>query len=177
MKLNKNYKTCIFLFILIICAIFQINATSVTLLITQKDEKNDALRKTTLVFENSLMDFFFDNGVIISNEPIITQWKKKAAKKSSYNAAVNGFCNYVLAMTINYKKNASKGSEKILVDDIENIDWEVVDTVTDAVLIKGDYSPISSFGTVKSRSEAINDINIFAYGLGQQIVNSLDQQK
>ncbi|MGL4981757.1 MAG: hypothetical protein ACRC4W_02665 [Treponemataceae bacterium] len=178
MNINqKNYKVLTIFFILIVCTLLDVNATSLTLMVSQKDGASTLLRKTTQIVEDSLLEFFFDSGIVVSNEPISTKGKEKQIKKKIYETASQGNCDYVLALTINYKKNTSKSSEKILLDDIVNIGWEVVDTLTDDVLFRGEKVPQVNHIAVKNSLEVINAVNDFTCELGKEIIDGLSLHK
>ncbi len=46
-------------------------AQSLTIVIVQRDSSTNDVREMTRVLETSLMDSFFDDGFIVSNEPVV----------------------------------------------------------------------------------------------------------
>lgn len=108
-----------------------INAQSIDILINQKDGIQENVKDISLMFENGMMDYFFDAGCIVSGEKISLDEDITVTKQKAVDASVNGFIDYLVIVIL------FLDAEK---DEIIKAEWEVQNISSSKVLGKGTLS-------------------------------------
>lgn len=104
---------CISIFILITSLCF---AASLTVLVNQKDSAGTSIFENTRIFEDGLINYFFETGNIVSNEPVCLDNQYKGAFQAALDASKNGYIDYIAVFTI---------SIDALTQEISHVDWSV----------------------------------------------------
>lgn len=164
--MKKKYK----FLCLIICllsfsvALFGLN---ISILIVQNDgtEKVSVASKT---FENEILNYFFDNGHIVSNEPVSLYDNYDFAAKQGFYAAVDGFMDYFVEIKIDYVEK-STNPDAVLLSNIKSVEYKIKKVSTGEVLCES--------GKIIPKLEGISNQSIgfrnFAYDVAKNISNNI----
>lgn len=164
--MKKKYK----FLVLIICllsfsvAVFGLN---LSILIVQNDgtEKVSVASKT---FENEILNYFFDNGHIVCNEPISLFENYEFAAIEGFNAAVDGFMDYFVEIKIDYTENSSN-PDAVLLSNIKNVEYKIKKVSTGEILCES--------GKIIPKLQGISNQSIgfskFAYDVANSISNNI----
>lgn len=106
----------IFIILLLLAPNF-VYAKSVNILINQIDGIQDSVRNTVQLFEDSVMNFLFDAGCIVSSEKICLEKDISKTVQVALDASVNGFIDYLVVIKVNVNAKS---------DDLIDINWEVI---------------------------------------------------
>lgn len=103
-------------------------AKSINILINQIDGIQENIRNTVQLFENSVMDFFFDAGFIVSSEKICLEKNIEKTVQIALDSSVNGFIDYLVVAKVNVNSKT---------DELISADWEVINVATSKPLGSG----------------------------------------
>ena len=103
-------------------------AKSINILINQIDGIQDSVRDSVQLFENSVMDFFFDAGFIVSSEKICLETDIKKTVQIALDSSVNGFIDYLIVAKINVNPKS---------DELISAGWEVINVATGKTIGSG----------------------------------------
>ena len=101
---------------------------SINILINQIDGIQDSVRDSVQLFENSVMDFFFDAGFIVSSEKICLETDIKKTVQIALDSSVNGFIDYLIVAKINVNPKS---------DELISAGWEVINVATGKTIGSG----------------------------------------
>ena len=101
---------------------------SINILINQIDGIQDSVRDSVQLFENSVMDFFFDAGFIVSSEKICLETDIKKTVQIALDSSVNGFIDYLIVAKINVNPKS---------DELISAGWEVINVATGKIIGSG----------------------------------------
>ena len=101
---------------------------SINILINQIDGIQDSVRDSVQLFENSVMDFFFDAGFIVSSEKICLETDIKKTVQIALDSSVNGFIDYLIVTKINVNPKS---------DELISAGWEVINVATGKTIGSG----------------------------------------
>lgn len=90
--MKQFFLTMVFLFV---CALSVFSAT-ISIFITQDDNVQETVRDVTYFFEDSVMNYCFENGHIITNEPISLERNTKAPIQKAYDNSIKGYSEYLI---------------------------------------------------------------------------------
>ena len=101
---------------------------SINILINQIDGIQDSVRDSVQLLENSVMDFFFDAGFIVSSEKICLETDIKKTVQIALDSSVNGFIDYLIVAKINVNPKS---------DELISAGWEVINVATGKTIGSG----------------------------------------
>ena len=101
---------------------------SINILINQIDGIQDSVRDSVQLFENSVMDFFFDAGFIVSSEKICLETDIKKTVQIALDSSVNGFIDYLIVAKINVNPKS---------DELISAGWEIINVATGKTIGSG----------------------------------------
>lgn len=115
-----------------ICLLFSLvalplGATTISVQIVQMDEAHGDVTDSSLLIEESIMDFMFSQGYIVSNSPVI--YNKEKAQNGmiiSLEDAINGSADYLAYITVYFDRKKSTAAEANLLSNIELAQWSLV---------------------------------------------------
>ncbi len=110
---------------------------SVVVQMAQHDTDREALRESTFILENGVLNAFFDAGYIVSSLPTTINKDMEETLVESVQVARDGYMSYVVFIDVFYRTYGITGDETVTLDDIESIDWKIVSTRDLSVLSEG----------------------------------------
>ncbi len=116
---------CISMFLVIGAVCF---AASLTVLVNQRDTSGTTVFENTRLFEDGLINYFFETGSIVSNEPVCLDSEYKGAFQSALDASKTGFIDYVAVFSV---------SVDAATQSITGVEWNLIHVKSGELLEKG----------------------------------------
>ena len=107
MQIQKTFAALL----LSLCAVFPLGAASVSFLIIETGMSPEIpINQYSILWEDSLMDVFFESGHIVSNAPLMRLARKPAdgfpdEAEGNFNEAKNGGMEYFFVAVMNHPEN------------------------------------------------------------------------
>ncbi len=168
----KNFKKIIIAAVLSAVSIVAFHAQSIEIQIIQHDNSQKNIRKPTEIIENTIMDNFFNDGRIITNAPIAAEFNNQMDSrivKSAVKEASGGMCQYLIVLTIDYKKNAALNPATENLDLMDKIGWKLIDTQSGKEIASKNYK----INKVSKANNSADGIKLLADELFSDILKSL----
>ena len=145
-------------------------ATTISIQIVQMDDVHGDVTDSSLLIEESIMDFMFSQGYIVSNSPIISD-KEKAQNGMilSLDDAINGGADYLAYITVYFNRKKSTASELNLLSNIELAQWSIVKVRDRQQIDAGTEKP----GQLVQMDNSEKGINTFGQQLAKVINTAL----
>lgn len=143
---------------------------SFALILSQNDEVSLKVRDTTSRMESAIMDAFFDQGFIISNEPIVTTNGDKDLYTARLSDAVQSNVTYIVSVELVYKSN-QKQSGFSPAEDI-SLNWELMDASFVTNSVKGSVDS-QTFAKIFASRDANKAMKNFSHRLVAEITDNL----
>jgi len=144
-----------------------LSAATLSVQIVQVDKIHKDVTLSSLLVEESILDFLFNQGFIVSNSPIITGENNSSTGFAlAMNDARSGLADYLAFVTIFYDLENSTSPEESILSNIESAQWQLIQITDNKQIASGKHIPkiktekdnstegISSFG--KQIATAIN---------------------
>lgn len=137
-------------------SLFAANAKSFSLQVVQRNTPGDQVFDSSFVVEQTILDHFFDRGMIVSNNSILVSKddavKEKTDLRRSMMEARIGCMDLFVKLDLNYSVLDSANPTAILLSNIKSADMEIVSLKDDAAIAKGKFSPPSLTDLNNNRS-------------------------
>ena len=133
-------------------------AKSINILINQIDGIQDSVRDSVQLFENSVMDFFFDAGFIVSSEKICLEKNIDKTVQIALDSSVDGFFEYLVIIKVNVNPKS---------DELISAEWEVINVATSKKIGNG------SMKAPKPYREKEVSIQRFGVDVGSEIYSCI----
>ena len=131
---------------------------SINILVNQIDGIQDSVRTTVQLFENSVMDFFFDAGFIVSSEKICLEKNIDKTVQIALDSSVNGFIDYLVVVKVNVNAKT---------DELVNAEWKIMNVATSQTIGSG------SMKAPKPYREKEVSIQRFGVDVGSEIYSCI----
>ena len=133
-------------------------AKSINILINQIDGIQDSVRDSVQLFENSVMDFFFDAGFIVSSEKICLEKNIDKTVQIALDSSVDGFFEYLVIIKVNVNAKT---------DELTDVEWNILDVNTSKTMGSG------SMKAPKPYREKEVSIQRFGVDVGSEIYSCI----
>ena len=164
-------KKCIF-FVLLVLGSFA-SAKSFSLQIVQKNGSENVVYNASILLEQTIMDYFYENAYIVSNSPVIIQKKGQnidSELQKSFDAAQEGYLDYMIQATVYYNLSDSNNPEEALLNNIEKIEWKVISLYDRSTVAAGQAVPGKKY-----RNDE-DGLFYFANELAEYIKNAIESK-
>lgn len=150
--------------------VLPVSATTISVQVVQMDDANGDVTDSSLLIEESIMDFMFSEGYIVSNSPIIFE-KEKAQNGMivSLEDAINGSADYLAYVTVYFDRKDSTAGESNLLSNIELAQWNLVKVSNRQQLDSGTEKP----GYLVEIDDSESGIFTFGHQLAEEINSAL----
>ncbi len=168
MKL-KYLVTTILIVLMEICSMY---ASSISIMIMQNSGNQTKVMNTSKFFEESLLDYFYEKGCIVSNAPIFVIGKPSdndKIKAKAINTAKEGCFDYFVLIEVRINTDTIKDPDGILLDNISMVKWNIysLDAMTS-------YSnEIKENGTTLKDSNDRNGLKAYSKIIAENIYKEL----
>ena len=107
-------------------------ATELSFQVVQHNEALDTVSEETLVIEDQILDYFFNVGDIVTNEPALAAAPEDAEdlRKSAYVIAASGGAEYFIQLRLFYSGKGAKDSANISLKNLVHIQWTITDAAS-----------------------------------------------
>ncbi|MDR2897589.1 MAG: hypothetical protein LBU99_02155 [Spirochaetaceae bacterium] len=162
-----------------------LSAASVNIAVFQKTAlsgENAQVGEATRIIENTIMDYYFEKGFIISNERTSTDWEAYKDEETGLQQAKAGYAEYFVAVLIPLETTVQPVNMKY----IRPVSWRVVRTADGAVLAQGESVPgalkdnpqgSSPSGSKQTEQDPVKGIGIFAAGIAQDTIDVIQKSR
>lgn len=158
-------------FALILClqmlAAATAEATTLSVQVVQIDKTHNDVTDSSLLIEESVLDYLFSQGIIVSTSPIITG---SSAGDTGYAVALNdarsGSVDYLVYISLYYDPDSSSAPDASILRNIGSAQWRLVRVSDNKQTASGRHTP-------KIRTETDNSSEgIMSFG--RQIAASIN---
>lgn len=150
------------------------SASAISFQVIQHDASMDTVRTSSYKIEESLMDYFFDTGYIVTSSPTVVS-KNEDEDNTAYHKAVNealeGSFDVLISIIAEYDVKDSTKSEADILSNIKQISWKVIDVVNGKVLASG----VNVIGVVLPENDNENGICTFVKTIAQKIDSEIQR--
>ena len=137
-------KKALFAFVFAI-AIFSASAKSFSLQVVQKNTPGDEVFDSSYVIEQAILDYFFEQGMIVSNGAVLVSKDDAANDKTdlrrSMMEAKIGSMDLFVKLELDYSVLDSANPTTVLLSDIRGATMEIVSLSQNKVLARGKFTP------------------------------------
>ncbi len=123
----------------------QAMASSLSIQVVQQYDAQKEPCAISYLIEQSVIDFFFDAGHVVSNSPVRVvedATKDTAALKTALKDTLEGGMDYLVSITVHYAVDHELAdSDPMLLQYIKNVDWTIYSSASGRALISGTRKP------------------------------------
>lgn len=104
-------------------------ATELSFQVIQHNDALDTVSEQTLVIEDQILDYFFNLGDIVTNEPALAAVTEDAEglRKTAYAIAAAGGAEYFIQLRLFYSGKRSKDPANISLKNLVHVQWTITD--------------------------------------------------
>lgn len=124
-------------------------SNSITILVNQKTNQTSDIFESSRLFEDGLINYLFDNGFIVSNEPVCHDSEFLKAYQIALDEAQKGYLEFLLVFHLSV--NSENGN-------IKEAEWDLVEVKTGKKIAHGK----SIAPEIKTKTETEKIIKLFA---------------
>lgn len=144
----KLFRTTFVMLFLILITVFGVYSESLTLLINQKDGIQEKVKETTKLYEDCLLDCFFDYGMVVTNEPISMDSELTGVIQTAYDASSLGYIDYLAVFDFSLDAVTEKP---------QKVEWQLIRIKDYKKIANG---TIKSNGTFNSIEESVQQLGV-----------------
>lgn len=160
-------------FALFACAAY---AKSFSLQVVQKNTPGDQVFDSSFVVEQTILDHFYDRGMIVSNNSVLISKDDEAQDKTdlrrSMIEAKIGCMDLFVKLCLNYSVLDSANPTAILLSNIKSADLEIVSLAENKTICKGKFTP----PTLTDLNNNRNGVEDFAEDIANKIQAELAER-
>lgn len=141
--MNKWWVKSILSVLFLFCA-SGVFARSLSIQIIQNNPGQEKIWATSYLFEQSITDYFFDAGDIVSSSPVWisdTEEKNIGALKASLRENLQGGMDTLIRVELFYNTSESSNPEGLLLENIKKVQWKAYAVSTGIQLFEGSAVP------------------------------------
>ena len=131
--MKRTYKALICTILTLLVTIASASASAISFQVIQHDTSIDKVRDASREIEGAVMEYFFDQGYIVTNSPTIicsTKDDEAAAYQKSMDEALDGNCDVFISVFVDYDIADSSAPDLLLLSNIKQITWISYDVRT-----------------------------------------------
>jgi hypothetical protein len=150
-----------------------LSAASVNIAVFQKTPvsgESTRIGEATRIIENSIMDYYFEMGFIISNERASTAWEDYEDGETGLKQAISGYAEYFVAVLIPLETTV----QPVNIRYIDAVSWRVVRTRDGEVIAQGKSVPGKP---EQDEKDPVRGIGIFAAEIARDTINVIQKSR
>ena len=107
-------------------------ATELSFQVIQHNDALDTVSEQTLVIEDQILDYFFNLGDIVTNEPALAAVVEdtEGLRKTAYAIAASGGAEYFIQLRLFYGGKGSKDPANISLKNLVHVQWTITDAAS-----------------------------------------------
>jgi len=171
-KMKKIYVFLTFFLFTLCCA----NAKNLNFQIVQNNPGQEDVFAMSYLFEQALVDFFFESGHIVSNSPVFIKKDDSADKAELKRALVEtiiGSMDILVRLEVVFIQEKANSSEVFVLDSIKTVKWNNYNAKTGKLISTGSENP----GPVDATNNNETGVYNFASYVASQISSTLKNAK
>ncbi|MCI1208036.1 MAG: hypothetical protein LKF96_01145 [Treponema sp.] len=144
------------------------SADSLVVMVEQAAGNQKKIKESTILFEQAILDYFYDNGCIVSDAPLYVvsgMDQISAVEKKSYLEARDGYFDYFIIIRLNLEQTGTDNPDASLLENIKSAEWKVIEIMTDTITATG----TEKTGTVLKNGTDDEGIRRYAGFVAEQI--------
>lgn len=161
---------------LLLCASFAAGAKSISLQVIQRNTGGDGVFDTSYVVEQTIMDYFFEHGMIVSSNQVIVSNRDEAAEKNelrrSLIEAKTGCMDLFITVCLNFALADSTNPSAVLLSNINDAELAILSLETTETVATGTYSP----KVVPNKNDNRGGVESFATDIAADIHTRLSKK-
>lgn len=166
---------CSLILLLLLTAIC--HAKTISVQVVQNNPGQERIWETTTLVEQSIIDYFFDDGNIVSNSPIWISSSDDKKNHGALNAALiensEGGMEFLVRVEVFFNTSKSSNPDAPLLENIEKVEWKIYSVDSGKEVSSGNEKPQKI--TLSNNNEL--GIKTFAYLVSGKINKALDGRK
>lgn len=165
MKANKIF----FIASIILATSFSLHSQSFSLQLFQKNSISENVYDSSRLIEQCVLDYFFDNGYIASNNPIFISSTEKADKDemmSSMADAKDGSLELYIKLSVFFSNKKLEKSDGMQID---KITWSIFSLKNNSEIASGEEKPKAD--SIKDSQDVIIFANKVAWQISKDMGN------
>ena len=142
--MNKRWVISIFFLLVSSLCVSVANAKSLSIQIIQNNPGQEKIWATSYLFEQSITDYFFDTGNIVSSSPVWisdTDEKNRSALTASLKENREGGMDVLVRVELIYNTSDTSNPEAFLLENIKNVQWKAYAVSTGVEIFEGSAHP------------------------------------
>ena len=142
--MNKWWVKSVFIVLLAFFSASGAFSKSLSIQIIQNNPGQDKVWATSYLFEQSITDYFFDAGDIVSSSPVWisdTDEKNQSALRASLAENLEGGMEVLVRVELFYNAKDTSNPEAFLLDNIKGVAWKGYSVKTGLELFQGSAKP------------------------------------
>lgn len=159
--------------ILLIFAAINAFSMSFSLQVIQRDTPTEDVIESSYLVEQTVLDYFFDRGCIVSSNAIIVSKNDEADDKNalrhSFVEAKVGCMDLIIHLNLYFNIKESTNPEAVLLSNLKGASWEIVSLETGKRIAHGEGKP----GAVTEKNNNSYGIESFAKDIAKNIQTAL----
>ena len=156
------------IFIIFFCFANNMFGLNVSILVVQNNG-TDKISEASKVFENQVLNYMFDNGHIVSNEPISLFENYDTDSIRGFDAAVDGFVDFYVEIIIDYDMDDSSNPEAVILSNIRSVNY-IIKKVNDGTVFFESEKLIPNLNGISNQNVGFNN---FATKIAENINSKL----
>lgn len=156
------------IFIIFFCFANNMFGLNVSILVVQNNG-TDKISEASKVFENQVLNYMFDNGHIVSNEPISLFENYEIDSIKGFDAAVDGFVDFYVEIIIDYNMDDSSNPEAVILSNIRSVKY-IIKKVNDGTVFFESEKLIPNLNGITNQNVGFNN---FATKIAENINSKL----
>ncbi|AEE17180.1 hypothetical protein [Treponema brennaborense] len=172
--MNRKYGIGIVLYCLLHVGITAaVYASTLSIQLIQLDPLHTDVSDTSLLMEEAVMDYLFDQGFIVSNSPVISGEKniEPGSRIALYDAQSGSF-DYIAFITITYDASQSANPNANLLSHIQTAQWQLVRVSDNSAVAAGKRNP----KIIKPEDDSADGIENFAKQIAAAIAAGFNKR-
>lgn len=171
--MNKRWvKSILSAFFVLFCASSAFSK-SLSIQIIQNNPGQEKVWATSYLFEQSITDYFFDTGNIVSSSPIWisdSDEKNLGALKASLKENFEGGMDVLVRVELVYNTSKSTNPEAFLLENIKSVRWKAYAVSTGIEIFEGNAKPEKSNSKNNNEQGLSQFAGYVAYKINNQML-------
>ncbi len=149
--------------------------SALSIQIIQNNPGQDKIWSTSEYFEQSVINYYFDSGRIVSNSPIYIKTDDDDKNRKALRAALiennDGGMDYLIRIELFFKNSKSVVPDIPKLGNLDKVEWIVYEVGTGVDVSSGSKKP----SKVTSSNDNEIGIETFAYEVAKELTSSFDK--
>lgn len=103
-------------------------SASLTILVNQRDASGKVIFENTRIYEDGLINYFFEAGTIVSNEPVCLDSEYKGSYQAALDASKSGYIEYLVVFTLSANADTQE---------LSHVDWKIIQVWSGNIIEEG----------------------------------------